>query len=136
MAAQRAVEHPQLMEVFTTTDSPVTGEDVISQPPGDDEIEFHVYALDGIQNIEAALSADLPPEPESAQHIALQRIQQLDEAARVQMQRGAMGLVKAVKYGLDRYPAIVFDGEFVIYGVTDIREALHRYRQWRGGGKE
>ena len=31
-------------------------------------------------------------------------------------------------------PAVVFDGQAVIYGVTDIDEALARYHQWREQG--
>lgn len=134
-AAPHAVVYPLLIEVFTTTDSPVTGEGTISQPPSDGEIELHIYELDCIQKIEAALSADLPPDPRAAQHMALQRIQQMGEVARTRMQRAAMGLAKAVQYGIDRYPAIVFDGELVVYGMTDIRAALHRYQQWQEGGK-
>jgi integrating conjugative element protein (TIGR03757 family) len=49
------------------------------------------------------------------------------------MQQAAIGLAKAVQYGVDRYPAMVFDGGAVIYGVTDIHQALLRYRQWREG---
>ena len=42
------------------------------------------------------------------------------------MQRAAMGLAKAMQYGIDQYPAIVFDGDLAIYGVTDING-------WRSG---
>ncbi len=47
------------------------------------------------------------------------------------MKNAALGLAKAKQYGLDRYPAIVFDGRAVVYGVRDLGEALARYRQWR-----
>ncbi len=47
-------------------------------------------------------------------------------------QRAALGLLKAAEYGIDRYPAIVFDGYAVVYGVTDIGEALRQYRVWQG----
>lgn len=135
-AAQRAVEHPYLIEVFTTTDFPVTGGASKSRLPDYNEIELHIYELDGIQRIETELSKDLTTDPEQSKRIVLQRFQQLDEAARAQMQRAAMGLAKAVQYGVDRYPAIVFNGEVAIYGVTDIRKALYRYQQWREGGKQ
>ena len=70
-------------------------------------------------------------DPEQSKRIVLQRIQQLDETGRAQAQHAAMGLAKAMQYGIDRYPAIVLDGEVAIYGVTDIREALQRYQQWQ-----
>ena len=52
------------------------------------------------------------------------------------MHSAATGLAKALQYGVERYPAVVFDGEVAIYGVTDIREVLQRYQQWREGGTQ
>ena len=135
-ADQKGVGHPRLVEVFTTTESPVTSEAVLDTKPGYREIEFHVYALDGIQRIETKLSQGLTADPEQSKRVVVQRFQQLHDDDRAQMQRAAMGLAKAAQYGVDRYPVIVFDGEVTIYGVTDIREALHRYQQWREGGKQ
>ena len=48
----------------------------------------------------------------------------------VQVKNAAIGLAKAVQYGIDRYPAVVFDGRVVVYGVTDLVEALDRYEAW------
>ena len=124
---------PQVIEIFTATDSSVAGEAAISQQPDYMESELHVYELDGIQRIEAKLSKDLTADPEQAKRVVLQRFQQLHEEDRARMQRAAMGLAKAMQYGIDRYPAIVFDGEVAIYGVTDISEARHRYQRWREG---
>lgn len=126
---------PQVIEIFTTTDLSVAGEAAISQQPDYREIEFHVYELDGIQRIEAKLSKDLSADPKQSKRIVLQRIQQLHEDDRAQMQRAAMGLEKAVQYGIDRYPAIVFDGQVVVYGLTDLAVALQHYRAWRTGNQ-
>ena len=126
---------PQVIEIFTTTDSSVAGEAAISQQPDYRESELHVYELDGIQRIEAKLSKDLSADPEQSKRIVLQRIQQLDEVSRAQMQRAAMGLAKAVQYGVDRHPAIVFDGQVVVYGLTDLEVALQHYRAWRAGNQ-
>jgi len=96
-------------------------------------MEFHVYELDGIQRIETKLSEGLTADPEKSKRVVLQRFQELREDDRARMQRAAMGLAKAMQYGIDRYPAIVFDGDVAIYGVTDIGEALQRYQEWREG---
>jgi integrating conjugative element protein (TIGR03757 family) len=135
-AYQNGVGHPRLVEVFTTADSPVNGVTALNTQPAYREIEFHVYELDAIQRIEKKLSQGLTANPEQSKRVVLQRFQQLNEEHRAQLHRAAMGLVKAAQFGIDRYPAIVFDGEVAIYGVTDIREALHRYKQWREGGKQ
>lgn len=134
-AAELATVTPQVIEIFTTTDLSVAGEAAISQQPDYREIEFHVYELDGIQRIEAKLSKDLSADPKQSKRIVLQRIQQLHEDDRAQMQRAAMGLEKAVQYGIDRYPAIVFDGQVVVYGLTDLAVALQHYRAWRTGNQ-
>jgi len=135
-ANQNRVGHPRLVEVFTTADSPVNGETALNGQPGYREIESHFYELDGIQRLEAKLSKDLTADSKQSKRVVLQRFQQLNEEDRAQLQRSAMGLAKVAQYGFDHYPAIVFDGEVVIYGVTDIREALYRYKQWREGRKQ
>ena len=135
-ANQNGVGYPRLVEMFTTADSPVNGETALNTQPAYREIEFHVYELDTIQRIEAKLSKDLTADPKQSKRVVLQRFQQLNEEDRAQIQRAAIGLAKSAQYGIDRYPAIVFDGEVLIYGVTDIREALHRYQQWHEGQKQ
>lgn len=135
-AAELVAATPQVIEVFTSSDRPITGKAAINTDSVRSKSDLHIYELDGIQHIEAKLSKDLSVDPEQSKRVVLQRIQQLHEEDRAQMQRSAMGLAKAVQYGVGRYPAIVFDGEVVIYGVTNIREALQRYRQWREGRKQ
>ena len=136
VAQEPAGGHPDLIEVFTTNEVPVTGEAAFSQQPDYPEIELQIFELDGIQRIEAKLSKDLSADPEHARRMALRRIQQLDEASRVRMQRAAMGLAKAVQHGIDRYPAIVFDGQGVIYGLTDLNAAIQHYSVWRAGAEQ
>jgi integrating conjugative element protein (TIGR03757 family) len=126
-------EFPRRIEVFTTSAFPVTGKDTITQGVPDGGIELHVFALDGLRRIDARLSDGLPAEPEYARRTALNRIQQLDGAARTRMQNAAMGLARALEYRIDRYPAIVFDGRSVVYGVTDLHQALQLYQAWRTG---
>jgi len=132
-ATQHRAENPRLVEVFTTTELTVTSESTFNRQPDSTEMEFHIYELDGIQRIETKLSDGLTADPEQSKRVVLQRFQQLHEEDRARMQRAAMGLAKAMQYGINRYPAIVFDGEVAIYGVTDIGEALHRYQEWREG---
>ena len=134
--ANRPVEvHPYLVEVFTTADSPTAGEEGINKQALLGEKEFHVYELDGIRRTEEKLSKGLPADPEQSKRVVLQRFQQLSEEDRAQIQSAAMGLAKAMQYGVDRYPAIVFDGQAVVYGVTDVQTALAHYRVWWREGK-
>jgi integrating conjugative element protein (TIGR03757 family) len=94
-----------------------------------------VYKINAIQSIERDLSANLPADPQQSKQIVLYRIQGLGEQTRSTMQAAAMGLAKAMQYGIDRYPAIVFDRQVVVYGVTNLKAALAYHRAWRTGAK-
>ena len=126
---------PTRIEVFTTAEQEVVGVSAIDSKQQYSGIELQVYRLDGIQRVESELSENLSGDPELARRLALQRIQQLDRQTATQMQQAAVGLAKALQYGVDRYPAIVFDGEVVIYGLTDLSIALDQYRTWREGAR-
>lgn len=93
-----------------------------------------VYVIDRIHQLQQELSADLPTNPKTAKQMALQRFQQMDGTLSSELENASTGLVKALQYGIDRYPAIVFDGAAVVYGVSDINAAARFYRHWRAEG--
>lgn len=132
-ADQVALVYPRIIEVFTTTDVAVTGATTAYRQPENQDLEIQIYQLDAIQRFETNLSRDLVADPEQYRQMALQAIQQLDESSREKMQRAAMGMVNAMQYGIERYPAIVFDGQAVVYGITDLPEALGHYATWQAG---
>ena len=119
--------------MFSTTDIQLDGTPSFFDSKNLSEIELQIYQLDGIQRFEAKLSSNLPTDPDRSKQIAVQRIQQLDEQTMAAVQNAAVGLAKAMQYGIDRYPAIVFDGKAVVYGLTDLNSALDHYRTWREG---
>jgi integrating conjugative element protein (TIGR03757 family) len=118
---------PLSVEAFTTTEFLISGN-------GDQQLhgaKLAVYFLDGLGQIERALSQNLPIQAEAAKAEALRRVQQLDDTRMAPAKNAAVGLAKAVQYGVDRYPAIVFDEWAVVYGVTDLVEALDLYEAWQ-----
>jgi len=92
-----------------------------------------VYNIERIAHLQQALSKDLPSDPEKAKQLVLARFQRIDTQLSHELENAANGLVQAMQYGIDRYPAIVFDGKAVVYGITDIRAASQVYRQWQAG---
>ena len=133
MADQHQQNQPHVIEAFTSVKYPfVDARGIGNKTHGPD---ITVYEIDGIESIERDLSIDMPADPEKAKRIALYRIQHMDGQTRTKMQMTAQGLAKAMQYGVDRYPAIVFDGQAVVYGVTDVQTALAHYRTWRREGK-
>ncbi len=118
-----ADEPSTAIEVFTDSMNPVANNaDGIT-----------VYYIDRIDRLQKELSKDLPANPEAAKQAALHRFQRMDSHLSSELENAAKSLVQAMQYGIDRYPAIVFDGKAVVYGITDIRAATQVYRQWQAG---
>jgi len=116
-----------VIEAFTTSERPVVG----AEHERLRTATITIYAVDGLERFESGLSEGLPTDPDAAKAEALRRIQHLDEVRMVRAKNAAFGLAKAVQYGVDRYPAIMFDGRAVVYGVTDLVQALDRYEAWQ-----
>lgn len=115
------------LEVFTAAEFPVSGQDDRRMQGA----TVTVYAIDGLEQFDLALSQNLPTDADAAKAEALRRIGELDDARMAPAKDAAIGLAKAVQYGVDRYPAIVVNGTAVLYGVTDLGEAVARYEAWR-----
>jgi len=123
------------VEVFITTDLQIVDESALTTKELYQNIDLQFYPLNGIQLIETELSKGLTGQPDQSKRLVLQRIQMLDDQTRTRMQRSAVGLARAMQYGIDRFPAIVFDGKVVVYGVIDLNAALVHYQAWRTGDK-
>lgn len=121
-----AGDESHLIEVFADSQTPV-----LNNGPS-----TTVYIVDRIDRLQQALSEGLPAEPEAAKQDALQRFQRMDAQLSSELENAAKGLVQAMQYGIDRYPAIVIDGKAVVYGVTDVKAATRLYEQWREGDEK
>jgi integrating conjugative element protein (TIGR03757 family) len=120
------------IEIFTTADLQFDVA-VDAEESSPRNINPQVYKLDGIKHAEIELSRNLTTDPAQSKQILLQRIQDMDEQTRAHMQETAIGLARAMQYGIDRYPAIVFDGQAIIYGVIDLKTARMQYQSWLAG---
>jgi integrating conjugative element protein (TIGR03757 family) len=116
------------VELFTTTaHPPLAGHDKAGQG-----IELTVYFVDGLTRLNATLSHQLPPQKAAAKAMAATRLGALTHEEQAQLRATATGLLAAQRYELTRYPALVINGEAVIYGLTDPTEAVRHYQTWRG----
>ncbi len=93
-----------------------------------------VYVMNRINQLQQALSEGLPSDPENAKQLVLARFQRMDAQLSSELENAAKGLAKAMQYGINRYPAIVFDGDAVVYGVTDVTAATQIYQRWQTRG--
>ena len=119
-----------LIEIFTSAESPINNSNIQRSSKGAG-VEFTRYEIDRISRFQSELSAGLPKDAAQAKQLVLARFKLMDAVVSQQLENSGKGLAKAVHYGVDRYPAIVFDGRAVVYGVTDVEEAIKRYTQWR-----
>lgn len=126
VAGHTAAGDPTRIEVFTTATQPVA----IGAAALDRSVTVETAEIDAIARFNNALSDGLASTPETARRQGEQRLRKLDVGMFASLQRAATGLALAVQLGVDRTPAIVFDRQAVIYGVTDLAEALERYRAW------
>lgn len=135
---QAEVLYPQQIEVFTDCTRPVRILATLRQDLQRHGVDLQLFELDAPAELAARLSAGLPVDPAKAQQMARQRLQALGkERLDAQIREAYGGLLQAVAYELDRYPAIVFDeGRGVVYGVTDLTQALAHYRRWREEGRD
>jgi integrating conjugative element protein (TIGR03757 family) len=115
--AARAEGEPAI-EVFTdTTRFPVTSAGAAT-----------VYDLSAPRRLAADLGRGLPRDPAAAEALARARI----AGAAGNLRTAYEGPMKALRYGLAKIPAVVFgQGQAVVYGVTDVAEAIRWYRRWQ-----
>lgn len=128
VAATAPTHLPATIEVFTTWDQRPAGRKAVSTDTG---AQIRVFVLDGIHRLEAQLSQDLPADERSAEREVLRRLRALDEDWQLRVKASAEALMRAMELGVERYPAIVFDETWVVYGVTDLRTAMAHYHHWR-----
>ena len=133
LADTACADPPSVIEVFTSAERPLIKTDANDSGGDWQDLAITVYEIDGIQSLERELSLDLPVEPQQSKAMVLQRLQRFDAPTRARLHSAATGLSKVLQYGVERYPAVVFDGEAVVYGLTDLSVALEHYRAWQTG---
>jgi integrating conjugative element protein (TIGR03757 family) len=112
------------VEVFTLSTVPLTNASGAT-----------VHYLDAVALLEQHLSASLPTDPQQAQALAGQRITALGPQLKARAAAGATGLARAAQLGICRAPAIVFDGRWVVYGLTDVAAARRVFEATASGAE-
>ena len=111
------------IEVFTTA-----GEPAVNVPSG-----VAVIELDAPGRLDAELSQDLPADPDVAAALMRERMSTPDwQETADRYADSYLGLARAWQLGLEKVPAVVIDGRYVIYGQPDVAEALREAERLRG----
>jgi integrating conjugative element protein (TIGR03757 family) len=115
---------PLKIEVFTNSTT------LLSNTAG-----AQIYLLDGLKMLELELSQGLPSDAQASAQIAQERIRRMGPALQKRAANAAQGLTLAKQYGIERVPAVVFGGQTVVYGVSDVAQAAALFSQQRSRGK-
>jgi integrating conjugative element protein (TIGR03757 family) len=89
-----------------------------------DGITITIHELDHIERFNADLSKGLVRDPEIAKQQVLRRFKTLDKSHQKALQESAEALALALHLGVLRYPAIVLNSHWVVYGVLDVQHAI------------
>ena len=126
-----AASWPESITVVTSNKRTFSNINGISINTGNVQPDIQILNLDTVGNIEQRLSDGLPVDPLQARIMTDQRITQIGRSQLdAELRTAYLPLGTMMAYALDRYPVIIFDREAVIYGVTDLAQAMNRYRLW------
>jgi len=125
------LNYPSRIEVIFDNSTPIQGLERLQQKHP--SIELALYNLNAPDLVEDELGRGLTGNPEKAHQILMARLEQIGrETLEKRFKAAYQGVIKAQFYGIDRFPAVVFDrGASVVYGVSDLEAAVARYQHWR-----
>lgn len=88
--------------------------------------------LDEPEQLQKQFFDNLPNEPENAEHIAQSILLSPDwKQKEQQLLTAYQGVIEAYQLQLEKYPAVVFDGHYVVYGTADVAQAQQHYELFR-----
>ncbi|ALM54086.1 TIGR03757 family integrating conjugative element protein [Halomonas huangheensis] len=103
------------VEVFT-----VAGEPIINAPASAAVVE-----LDAPARLDAQISRDLPADPDRAKQVLQSRMSGPEWQATLKRYGEIYtGVARAWMLGIEKVPAVVLDGRYVVYGEPEVRVAL------------
>ena len=98
-------------------------------------VTFH--NLDEVDALEKQWSEGLPKNEVRAKKVFEERLSVVGKATfEAQFKDAYAGLILALQHNIDRYPVIIFDNHYLVYGVTQLSDALDIYRKFRLGEGE
>lgn len=100
-------------------------------PPLNAASDQMIY-LDAPDTVQRQLFGELPSDPVQAEQVANNIIQSSDwQQKQQQIAQAYQGVLQAYSLKLVKYPAVVFDGRYVVYGTADVVLAEARLAEFQ-----
>ncbi len=115
MAACSALSPVAFADVLVVTDSHHPVQPIASAK---------VIELDLPARIEAELATDLPTDPAAAAALVKQRLREGGPALQRKITAAYQNIADAWSLGITKIPAVVVDRRYVVYGDTDVAQAV------------
>ncbi len=129
-----AITLPAAAQGITTVE--VFANSAMSITPASGEglpFKLDVYRLDAMQNVEHLINQSLPQTEAEAMAWVKANEARLRRQLQPMVVSSANGITLAAGYRLQRLPAIVINRQTVVYGVTDVQQAIALAQRERGG---
>ena len=121
----QCAEWPATVEVFVDTPSTVTW----IAPLRAQGVEIEIFNVASVKKIELELSRTLFDNERNATLQAQTRLARLSSKAAIDIVTGAQALYRAQGYGIEKFPAVVFDSKLIIYHTSNLRRAIAIWRR-------
>lgn len=112
------------VEVFSNSAMVIT-------PIQADQYHLVIYRLDALKQVEEAINRNVPQNEAAARAYFEANQAAIKRQITPAVLNGANGIALARHYKLERIPAIVVDGASVVYGVTNVDQAIAMVQQRR-----
>ena len=104
-----------------------------SHHPPSNVASGQVVYLDAPHTVQRQLFGELPTDPVQAEQVAKTIIQSPDwQQKQQQIGQAYQGVLQAYSLKLVKYPAVVFDDLYVVYGTADVAVAEARLAEFQG----
>lgn len=119
------------VEVFANSAMAIT-----PQPAAGLPYKLDIYRIDGMRQVEETINQQLPKTEREAQEWLARNQSRIEREYRPAIISAANGITLMTTYQLNRIPAIVINRKTVVYGVTNVNQAIEiaRDKGALGGG--
>ena len=94
-----------------------------------------VIQLDAADEINDLYFGNLPSDPVQAEKAARERIQHIDQIYQNTLRAALQGAVDAWTLGVTKIPAVIVDQRYVVYGESNVEQAVLRIKAYQENGQ-